>query len=130
MPATTPTLEFATSRLPYIGGHFRAYVLRAIDGDTLDLVPDLGFGVCISIRVRLLGINTPELNAQDPVERARAAAAYQRVSGVLKGQVVEITSHRAADTDKYGRYLVEVFLADGRTMSQLLLDEGLADPYP
>jgi len=106
-------------------------VERVIDGDTIKVRIDLGFDVWRAERIRLRGIDTPELKspegrrARDFVEEAVEEAPYV----VL----------RTYKTDRYARYIADVFcikepeekglvFACGRFLNQELLDEGLARP--
>ena len=49
---------------------YNAKVLRVVDGDTIDLMVDLGFSIHHKVRVRLYGINTPESRTRDLEEKA------------------------------------------------------------
>jgi len=49
---------------------YSAKVKRVVDGDTVDLLVDLGFDIHHKIRVRLYGINTPESRTRDLEEKA------------------------------------------------------------
>lgn len=110
--------------------HYDAKVGRVVDGDTLDLVVDLGFHVQIHERFRLSDIDTPELNSSNPIEREAAKAAKARVEELCPvGSSVIVVSQK---TGKFGRWLaVIVFELDGNLVSlnQLLLDSGHAVPY-
>lgn len=112
-------------------------VAREVDGDTIRLVIGLGADVFLGapgqgVRCRLGRINTPELHDPDPVKQARAKAALARVT-----QLCPVGSTVTIDTtwlqDDYGRWLVELYPADGSALvsvNDILLHEGLADPWP
>ena len=63
---------------------YDAEVVRVIDGDTIDVIVDLGFDVWIRKRVRLAGINTPEVRTRDKKEKVKGLRAKARVVDVLK----------------------------------------------
>lgn len=106
--------------------NYFAKIVNVIDGDTVDLVVDVGFNVAIKERFRLSFINTPELNSIDQMERLIAIEARNFVLQYLN-MAVRIKSTKR---DKYGRFLAEIFV-DGETTSinQQLLDLKLAQPY-
>lgn len=116
---------------------YRATVVRWIDGDTVDVVLDLGFYVLHRARLRLLatgaGVDAPELNSRDPAERERARRAAARVTQLAPpGDSVIVQTQRAAagdPRDGFGRFLARVVLADGTDLGDLLIAEGLAAPY-
>ena len=59
--------------------HYRAKVVRTVDGDTIDVELDLGFDITLKARVRLVGINTPESRTRDLEEKAAGLAAKEYV---------------------------------------------------
>jgi len=115
--------------------NYRAKCTNVVDGDTVDLVVDMGFHCSFSGRFRLLGIDTPELNSKDPVLKARAHVAKDRVISLLApgstkwNMFVQIQK----DTDNFGRWLASIGFqaADGTmfNLNELLLNEGLAVRY-
>jgi len=125
--ASRHTLERPGSRVH----NYAAVVERVIDGDTLEVRIDLGFDTWRAEKIRLRGIDAPELRT-DAGKRARAF-----VEDLLAGvrQVVV----RTYKTDVYARYVGDVFFgpgsddkdeifARGRFLNQELLDAGLARP--
>ncbi len=109
---------------------YRATCLRWIDGDTLTLRLDLGFHVFCEQRVRLAGLDAPELRSRDAGERADAAASRYRAGALLPpGAACTITTEKGDATDRYGRFLGRITLADGRDLNAVLLSEGLARAY-
>jgi micrococcal nuclease len=103
-----------------------ARVHEIIDGDTLDVSVDLGFHIQHIIRLRLYGIDTPELKSKDANERQLANLAAKKLTDLLEGKVVTVKTHKSSD--KYGRYLAEI-IHDGVNINKLLLTEGLAKEY-
>lgn len=116
---------------------YRARVVRVVDGDTLDLDIDLGFGVRYRPDgyVRLAGIDTPEIYGVS--HESEEYAAGQKASEFAlkwvsdqKGEVL-IRSHdgKGFQSGKYGRWIVEVFPAggSGESLNEALVGAGLAD---
>lgn len=106
---------------------YQATPLNVVDGDTVDLRVDLGFGVYRVDRFRLLGINTPELHAKDPAERKRANDAREKLALLLGTGPVVIQTVKDKQ-EKYGRYLARI-LANGMDVNAELVHLGLAVPY-
>lgn len=104
---------------------YNARVTNVVDGDTVDMVISLGFGVSITHRVRLSGINTQETNDTNPVLRENAMQAKKWVTDKLLNKQVTIQSFKS---DKYGRYLADIYLGD-ELINKSLIDQGLAEEY-
>jgi micrococcal nuclease len=104
---------------------YNGTLINVVDGDTVDVQIDLGFYTHTFQRMRLSGIDTPELNSQDPEQRELAKKARDFVKQFL-GQAITLKSYKK---DKYGRFLAEIYLTDGSTINSRLLSEGLAKPY-
>ena len=111
---------------------FRARLLRVVDGDTLLVAIDQGFGVWTQQRLRLRGIDAPEKNTL----AGKKAKFY--VEQCLKG--LEFIIVKTCKTDKYDRYLADVFYMPGEEdiervsrqgmfLNQQLLDEGFAQIF-
>jgi micrococcal nuclease len=106
--------------------HYKARIVNVVDGDTIDADVSLGFYMTARIRFRLARIDTPEMNSKILEERAQAARARNRVNELILYKDVTIKTFK---TDKYGRWLAEVYLPDGSNVSDTLLLEELAVPY-
>ena len=104
-----------------------ARVHEVIDGDTVDVSVDLGFHIQHLIRLRLYGINTPELKSKDKAEKELAIVAKTRLIELIEGKIVKVKT-RKDSTDKYGRYLAEIYLNEEHINDKLIL-EGLAKEY-
>ena len=66
---------------------YNAKILRIVDGDTIDVDIDLGFGVWIhKERIRLEGIDTPESRTRDLEEKARGLLSKKYLLGILKAK--------------------------------------------
>jgi micrococcal nuclease len=109
-----------------------ARVRKVVDGDTLDVVADLGCGHRAFPRLRLRGIDTPELYTS----RGRTARSFVE-DAIAQVDFVVITTWR---TDSYGRYLADVkyllgepdpqvVLSKGVYLNRALLQEELAERY-
>ena len=101
---------------------------RIIDGDTVDIDIDLGFGVTLSHRVRLKGINAAETKTLDLEEKAKGLAAKEWLKKELSREgewMIETVKE-----DKYGRILGTLyFVGDPVTVNERMLNEGIAEPY-
>lgn len=105
---------------------------RVVDGDTLDLTFDLGMRVHMKERVRVYGINTPEIYGvkKDSEEYERGCLASARVKELIEGKRIWVNTKKDKK-GKYGRYLVIIFYEDdngtSRSLAQTLVAEGLAE---
>ncbi len=110
---------------------YEAVIDRVIDGDTLLVVIEVGFRIKVYDKLRLRGIDCPELGTPEG-ERAK-----RFVAGLLPaGSVIVLKSHKTR-TDTYGRFVADVFfktgenngdniIPDGIYLNQYLLDQGYA----
>lgn len=96
---------------------YKAHVIDIVDGDTLHVSIDLGFGFTMNQTLRLRGLDAPEINSSDGKE----AKEFLRN---LLGQAQTITV-KTSKSDKYDRYLADVFVG-AIYINQKLLDEGFA----
>jgi len=117
---------------------YRVNVIKVVDGDTVDVDIDLGFGVWLrNERVRIMGIDTPESRTSDKVEKKFGLAAKNRLKQLLGKQAVLRTQVGKGGEDmkgKFGRILgdFEVYDAknDRHTMvTEILIQEGHCVPY-
>ena len=116
---------------------YKADVYKVIDGDTVDLYIHLGFDITIKKRVRLLGIDTPEVRTRDLEEKKKGIAAKDRLIELIGTKCIVRTQLDKAG--KYGRILGIIlgsyeFDADNNLMScininEKLIEEGHAVPY-
>ena len=103
---------------------YRATVSRVVDGDTYDLWVDLGLCVATRIRVRLLGIDTPEIyHASCPAEKEHGQQAKTFAVEHALGRSVIVRTHKDK-RGKYGRWLAEIVLPDGTSLAELLRANG------
>lgn len=117
---------------------YNVKVLAAIDGDTIECDVDLGLNVHKIERLRLSGVDTPELTSQDPAQRAHAQAAKDFVVDKLREAiVVRVSTEKPYSADKYGRWLglfSYQYISDNkadswRCLNTDLLTAGHAKPY-
>ena len=107
-------------------GPVRAQVVRVLDGDTFDASARIWLGQAIEIRVRIMGIDAPELRARCAAERERAEAARDFLARRIEGNEVKLTSVRY---DKYGGR-VDAAVADERgDIARAMLKARLARSY-
>jgi micrococcal nuclease len=101
---------------------------KVIDGDTVDLDIDLGFGVTLSHRVRLKDVDAAEIRTKNLVEKEKGIEAKAWLEKELSREgewVIETTKE-----DKYGRILGTLYLVgDPVTVNERMLNEGIAEPY-
>lgn len=113
---------------------YRAHVNKVVDGDTVDIDIDLGFGVWLrNERVRIMGIDTPESRTSNELEKVFGLAAKARLKQLLEKDVV-LKTYKDDSTGedakgKFGRILGDFIAPDGRTVSSILVEEGHCVPY-
>ena len=104
-------------------------VERVVDGDTIDVVLNLGFDILYKSRVRLYGIDTPESRTRNLDEKARGkmAGSFLKKS-VEEGEKVIIQTKLKDSKGKYGRVLGEV-VVDNKNINKLMIKKNLAVAY-
>ena len=111
---------------------YNAQVDKVVDGDTVDVDIDLGFGMWLkNERVRVMGIDTPESRTSDDVEKLFGLAAKNRLYSLLEKDAKLITTEDKNGEDmkgKFGRVLGD-FIIDGKQVSQIMCKEGHAVAY-
>jgi len=110
---------------------YRCEVVKVVDGDTVDINIDLGFGVWLrDERVRLHGVDTPESRTSDKEEKVYGLLAKKFVQEFLEGKEVTLTTRQYDSKGKFGRILGD-FLVDGEpdTLCESLLRTHNAVPY-
>jgi len=123
---------------PFQAPYYHAHVLRVVDGDTYDLMTDIGFDTFRRLRVRLLDANTPEPRGESKEEGKRVSRV---VSERLKpsprlriplGTRLVIQSRKGGVKGSLSRWLADVYYqTEGgwRRLSAQLLAEGNAEVY-
>ena len=112
---------------------YRAKVNRVVDGDTVDVDIDLGFGVWLhNERVRIMGIDTPESRTSDKAEKVFGLLSKARLKELLeKDAILKTYKDNSTGEDakgKFGRILGD-FICGDKTASQILIEEGHAVAY-
>lgn len=110
---------------------YEAEVLKVIDGDTLDLMIDLGFDVHHRVRVRLYGLNTPESRTSDDAEKERGLIAKNYTSDWVKKSDRIFIKTVKDKTEKYGRILAQIYADEKCTicLNEDLIKSGNAVEY-
>ena len=105
---------------------YQAELDRVVDGDTVDVILDLGFDVKLhKQRVRLAGIDTPESRTRDLAEKKLGLAAKERLQELCVGTF----KIKSLGKGKYGRILGIPYTEDGQDICQMLIKEGHAVVY-
>jgi endonuclease YncB( thermonuclease family) len=92
-------------------------VRQVLDGDSLVLADGR--------ELRLIGINAPEFGKDGRPDEPLARAARERLQVLVEGREANLALEEE-QRDRYGRWLVHLRLADGRSVEEILLREGLA----
>ena len=100
-----------------------AEVLKIIDGDTIDLLVDLGFDIWKKIRVRLYGINAPETRGE---ERELGLTSKEFLANLIP--VGSYIMFDCLGQDKYGRWL-GILYKDELNLNDLMVEENHAVIY-
>ena len=104
-------------------------VTKIVDGDTIDVMLDLGFDIKYKSRVRLFGIDTPESRTRDKVEKKYGLLSKKFLQEqIKKSKRVTIKTYKGDETGKFGRILGDVFL-DGKSVNSLMCSKGHAVEY-
>mgnify|MGYP001432904226 FL=1 len=104
-------------------------VKRVVDGDTVDVMLDLGFDILYNCRVRLFGIDTPESRTRNLDEKARGkmASAFLK-EAIDNGTKVVIQTKLKDSRGKFGRVLGNV-VVDGKNINQSMIENYHAAAY-
>lgn len=93
--------------------HYNAVCINIIDGDTIDCNVDLGFNIKYTARFRLLGINTPEIyGPKVKIENKEISLMVKKYLESLILNTPIIIQTIKDKQDKYGRYLINIYLKD------------------
>ena len=108
---------------------YNCTVTRVVDGDTIDVILDLGFSVLHKCRVRLYGIDTPESRTKNKDEKARGKLAAKYLEDSIKNGTEIILRSKLKDSKgKYGRVLGEI-IVDNININQSMIEKYLAVQY-
>ena len=111
-------------------------VIKVVDGDTVDVDIDLGFGVTLTDeRVRIMGIDTPESRTRDKVEDLFGEAAKARLKVLMKdgGKLITTEDRKGEDMKgKFGRILGDFkvdYNGEMKKVTEIMTEEGHCVPY-
>jgi micrococcal nuclease len=106
-------------------------VENVVDGDTIDVLIDLGFDILFQSRVRLAGIDTPESRTKDKAEKALGLESKEYLKQHLKdAKSVVIKTEKMNSTEKYGRILGWVYInGDTESLNDKMINDGYAWGY-
>lgn len=102
-------------------------VCKVVDGDTVDVLLDLGFSITLKQRIRLAEVDAPELTSKDAKERQLGIQAKDYVSGWIKSSQSPLLIRTTKD-DKYGRMLGHIYNEQSE-LNRSLVDMGYVWPY-
>ena len=111
--------------------YFVEEVKTVVDGDTIDVVIDLGFDILFASRVRLAGIDTPESRTTDKAEKALGLEAKEYLKKQLKDvKSVVIRTEKMNSSEKYGRILGWVYVnGESESVNNKMINDGYAWGY-
>jgi len=111
--------------------YFVREIKNVVDGDTIDVIIDLGFDILFSSRVRLAGIDTPESRTTDKAEKALGIEAKEYLKKHLKdAKSVVIRTEKMDSSEKYGRILGWVYVnGESESLNNKMINDGYAWGY-
>ena len=107
---------------------YNCTITRVVDGDTIDVDIDLGFGTWrCGERIRLYGVDTPECRTRDKQEKAAGLLAKEFVEDAL--HVGGTYKLQTREKGKFGRFLGVIFITKKTSINAALISENLAVAY-
>ena len=106
-------------------------VENVVDGDTIDVLIDLGFDILFQSRVRLAGIDTPESRTKDLAEKSLGLESKEYLKKHLKdAKSVVIKTEKMDSSEKYGRIVGWVYVnGDTESLNDKMINDGYAWGY-
>jgi micrococcal nuclease len=106
-------------------------VENVVDGDTIDVLIDLGFDILFQSRVRLAGIDTPESRTKDLAEKALGLESKEYLKKHLKdAKSVVIKTEKMNSSEKFGRILGWLYInGDTDSVNDKMINDGYAWGY-
>ncbi len=110
-------------------------IKKVLDGDTIDVVIDLGFDLAKTERVRIAGVDTPEKRTRDLEEKALGLDATnwlkEKLNDTIKGDdELVVRTELKGGVGKYGRLLGWLYVGDSDiSLNEQMITEGYAWPY-
>ena len=109
---------------------YKCIIQRIVDGDTVDIDIDLGFGIWLrKERVRVAGIDTPEKRTRDKIEKVFGLAATAKAHTLIPEGSACIVRTRRDKAGKYGRTMGDFVLQDGRLYTNVMIESHHAVLY-
>ena len=111
--------------------YFVKEVKNVVDGDTIDVIIDLGFDILFSSRVRLAGIDTPESRTTNKAEKVLGLESKDYLKKHLKdAKSVVIKTEKMNSSEKYGRILGWIYVnGDTESLNDKMINDGYAWGY-
>ena len=111
--------------------YFVKEVKNVVDGDTIDVIIDLGFDILFASRVRLAGIDTPESRTTDKAEKALGLESKDYLKKHLKdAKSVVIKTEKMNSSEKFGRILGWLYVnGDTESVNDKMINDGYAWGY-
>ena len=113
---------------------YKCKLVKVVDGDTIDIDIDLGFGVWLQKqRIRLYGIDTPESRTSDATEKIYGMAAKEFLTKWTNSGGLTIKTHKDAK-GKFGRILGDFAVYDlssdsERHLTEMMISDGYGVKY-
>ena len=110
-------------------------ITKVLDGDTIDVVIDLGFDLYKKERVRVAGVDTPEKRTKDEEEKKLGYDATNWLKEKLEGAIhgddeLIVRTELVGGVGKYGRLLGWLYIGDAEvSLNEMMIEEGFAWPY-
>ena len=110
-------------------------ITKVLDGDTIDVVIDLGFDLYKKERVRIAGVDTPEKRTRNLEEKALGLDATDWLKDKHEGAIsgdddLVIRTELVGGTGKYGRLLGWCYIGDSAvSLNEQMIEEGYAHAY-
>ena len=110
-------------------------ITKVLDGDTIDVLIDLGFDLYKKERVRIAGVDTPEKRTRDLEEKALGIDATNWLKDKLDGAIsgaddLVIRTELVGGVGKYGRLLGWLYIGDSTvSLNEQMIEEGYAWSY-
>lgn len=101
---------------------YAARVVSVYDGDSVTADIDLGFRITVRVKLRLLGIDAPEMGTPE------GTAARDFLRHLLAGRGPVVVRTYKDPGDKYGRWLAELYFGE-ESVADVMLEHGHAVPY-
>ena len=110
-------------------------IVKVLDGDTIDVLIDLGFDLFKKERVRIAGVDTPEKRTRDLEEKELGIDATNWMKKKLEDTIngddeLTIRTELKGGVGKYGRLLGWLYIGDATvSLNEQMIGEGYAWPY-